>query len=312
MKDSETAERRPPRRHDGDEQREWREPPAESAAGGRDQDDKDRQREEDEIHEKAAASAHVVYHAIMKEGEEELERPSSALWWSGLAAGLSMGFSLVAEGLLRAYLPESHWRPLVAKLGYSVGFIIVVLGRQQLFTENTLTPILPLLKRKELAVFGNVMRLWGVVLVANLIGAAAFACVVAKTPAFDPEVKQAFGQIGREAMKHGFGTVLLRGIFAGWLIALMVWLLPVAEVARVWVILIITYLVGLAGSSHIIVGSIESLYLVASGASTWGQYAGHYMLPALVGNIIGGVSLVAALNHAQVVAGSGEEGKRGE
>jgi len=318
----EVGERRPPGPGSGDGagERQWREPPSApgedppdgAAPGGREQSGKEREREEEEIHEKAAAPARVVYHAILKEGEEELSRSNSALWWSGLAAGLSMGFSLVAEGLLRAYLPEAHWRPLVAKLGYSVGFIIVVLGRQQLFTENTLTPILPLLKRKELRVFGNVMRLWGVVLVANLVGAAAFAWAVAKTPAFDPEVKHAFENIGREAMRHGFGTVLLRGIFAGWLIALMVWLLPVAETARVWVILIITYLVGLAGSSHVIVGSIESLYLVAGGESTWARYAGQYMVPALVGNVIGGVSLVAALNHAQVVAGGDEEGRGGD
>src|SRR3954447_25702402 len=145
-----------------------------SKSDGDDQD-KDRQREEDEVHEKAAAGAHIVYKAILKEADEELARPSIALAWSGLAAGLSMGFSLVAEGLLRAALPDAPWRPLVAKLGYSLGFIIVILGRQQLFTENTLTPILPLLRRKNFATFLQVMRLWGVVLLANVIGTILFA-----------------------------------------------------------------------------------------------------------------------------------------
>src|SRR5450432_4688701 len=96
--------------------------------------------EEQEVHEKSAASATIVYKAILKEAEEELVRPSLALAWSGLAAGLSMGFSLVLEGLLQSRLPDAPWRDLVAKLGYTVGFVILILSRQQLFTENTLTP----------------------------------------------------------------------------------------------------------------------------------------------------------------------------
>src|SRR5512138_3945953 len=89
--------------------------------------------------ERTAPGPHVVHEAIRREGEEELARPSSALFWSGLAAGLSMGFSLVGEAVLEAALPGSAWRPIVAKLGYSLGFVFVVLGRQQLFTETTLT-----------------------------------------------------------------------------------------------------------------------------------------------------------------------------
>jgi formate-nitrite transporter family protein len=101
------------------------------------------EREQKEVEDRSAAPARVVYGAIQKEGEEELERPSSALAWSGLAAGLSMGFSFVVEALIHAMLPAEPWRPLLSKLGYSVGFLIVVLGRQQLFTENTLTRSCP-------------------------------------------------------------------------------------------------------------------------------------------------------------------------
>src|SRR3712207_1868780 len=152
-----------------------------------------------EAEERSAPSGKVVYKAIMKEGEGELARSSSALFWSGLAAGLSMGFSMIAEGLLHAHLPDAPWRPLVAKLGYSVGFLIVILGRQQLFTENTLTPILPLLQRKAGATVANVSRLWVVVLVANLLGALLVALVAARTEAFDPHVREAFAEMGRKA-----------------------------------------------------------------------------------------------------------------
>jgi formate-nitrite transporter family protein len=263
--------------------------------------------ERQEVEQRSSPSGKVVYKAILKEGIDELERPSSALFWSGLAAGLSMSFSLIGEGLLHAYLPDAHWRPLVAKFGYSLGFLIVILGRQQLFTENTLTPILPLLQRKDARTALNVMRLWAVVLTANLLGALAVALVLAKTNAFEPHVQTAFAEIGAKAMEPNFGTVMLRGIFAGWLIALMVWLLPFAESARIWVIILITYVVGLGHFSHIIAGAVEVFTLAAMGGRPWASVFGGYIVPTLIGNIIGGVTLVAALNHAQVV--SGGEGK---
>jgi formate/nitrite transporter FocA (FNT family) len=269
-------------------------------------EDEERQKtdaENKQAEDRSSPSGKVVYKAILKEGEEELERTSSALFWSGLAAGLSMGFSMIAEGLLKSYLPDALWRSLVAKFGYSVGFLIVILGRQQLFTENTLTPILPLLQRKKVATIGNVLRLWAVVLAANLIGALVIGIVSVRTNAFDANVRQAFIEIGHKAMEHGFGTVLLRGILAGWLIALLVWLLPFAETARVWVIIIITYIVGVAGFSHIIAGAVETFALAAVGQKEWLTVLGGFIFPALVGNILGGVTLVATLNHAQVVAG---------
>jgi formate/nitrite transporter FocA (FNT family) len=261
--------------------------------------------EQHEAEERSAPSGRVVYKAILSEGEGELERTSSALFWSGLAAGLSMGFSLIGEGLLRAYLPDAHWRPLIAKFGYTIGFLIVILGRQQLFTENTLTPILPLLRNRNSATLLNVLRLWAIVLLANLLGGIAVAFVVSRTNAFDWNVRDAFVAIGHEAMSNGFLTNLWRGIFAGWLIALMVWLLPFAETARVGVIVIITYIVGLGHFSHIIAGSIETFALAAAGEKSWLTVLGGYVVPTLIGNTIGGVVLVAALNHAQVVGGGG-------
>src|SRR5215831_17766724 len=115
------------------------------------------------------------------EGEEELKRSTSALAWSGLAAGLSMGFSFVAEAVIRAHLPAAAWRPLLAKFGYSFGFVLVILGRQQLYTENTLTPILPLLDSRDRSILWHVMRLW--VLSADIVGAIVFSFVLARSGA---------------------------------------------------------------------------------------------------------------------------------
>ena len=259
--------------------------------------------EQQKAKEEESLSASVTYEAIRLEGEKELARAPQALAWSGLAAGLSMGFILVAEGLLRSHLPDAPWRPLIAKLGYTVGFLVVMLGSQQLYTENTLTPIVPLLSRKSGEMLGRVLRLWAIVLVTNLLGTIAFAWVLARTTLFDPDVHVAFLGVASEALRGDFATTLLRGIFAGWLIALMVWMLPGSKGAQFAVIIVMTYLVGVAGLAHIIAGSTEVAYLVARGAATWGDYAGRFVVPTLVGNTLGGVTLVAALNHAQVVGG---------
>ena len=89
-----------------------------------------------------------------------------------------MGFSFLVEGLLHSHLPDAPWRPLVATFGYSVGFVIVILGSQQLFTENTLMPIVPLLSHRTKARFLNVLRLWTAVFLTNMAGAFLFALVL--------------------------------------------------------------------------------------------------------------------------------------
>jgi formate/nitrite transporter FocA (FNT family) len=150
------------------------------------------------------------------------------------------------------------------------------------------------------------MRLWAVVLGANLLGAFAIGWVTTRTYAFDGDVRRSFIEIGHEAVQHGFLAALLRAIFAGWLIALLVWMLPAAEAARLWVIIIITYIVGLGGFNHIIAGAAEVFALGWAGEKSWGTVIGRFIVPTLVGNIVGGVLLVAALNHAQVVGGEEE------
>ena len=262
--------------------------------------------EKREAEEQKRPRAAVVHEAVRAGGEEELNRTVSSFAWSGIASGLSMGFSLVAEGLLRSYLPETHWRPLIAKLGYPFGFLIVVIGRQQLYTENTLTAMLPFMHAPSSEKLRKLLRLWAVVLVANLIGALIFAWVAGKTGAFRPEFKAAFSAIGREAQEGSFWMLMLRGVFAGWLIALMAWLIPASSrTSEVAIIVALAYVVGLAGLPHIIAGSVEVLYTISTGETSWGAYLGHYMLPTLIGNTIGGVTLVAWLNHAQVANDSG-------
>ncbi len=258
-----------------------------------------RENREQEVIDRTAPPGEIVYEAIYAEGEHELQRNNSELALSGLAAGLSMGFSMMGEALLRAHLPDERWTPLLTNFGYSVGFLIVILGRQQLFTKNTLTVILPLLRKKKAKILGNVARLWVIVLLTNLVGAFVFAWVAGKTNIFSTEVRQAFASIGERAIAPDFWTLVFRGAIAGWLIALMVWLLPFAESARVWVIIILAYLVGLAQLPHVIAGNVETFYLVTTNALPFWTCVGSYLFPVLIGNIIGGVALVAVGAHAE-------------
>jgi len=128
-----------------------------------------------------------------------------------------MGMSLVAQGVLRHHLPDTQSRTLITSLGYPVGFIVVTLGRQQLYTETTLTACLPLLHHRTKEVLVNVLRLWAVVFIGNMIGAALFA--------------------------------------------------------------------------------------IFSGDVSWRTYLTHYGVPVFLGNSIGGLVFVSALNHAQATHG---------
>lgn len=249
---------------------------------------------------RSAPNAGVVYEAIRREGEEELSRSTAALVWSGLAAGLSMGFSFLMEGLLSLHIPEAGWKPLVTKFGYCMGFLIVVLGRQQLFTENTLTPVLHLLHCRNRHTLVQTSRLWVTVLAANVAGAAVFALLMHAMGYFQVDLQAELSHIAAKVYASTFLATVLSGLFAGWLIALMVWLLPFAETGRVAIIILVTYVIGLGGFAHIIAGSVNAFYVLMAGDASLVLFLTRFLVPTLMGNIVGGVAFVAAINHAQV------------
>jgi formate/nitrite transporter FocA (FNT family) len=247
--------------------------------------------------------AHVIHEAIREDGEIELRRPFWALASSGFAAGLGMGFSVIAEAVLRGHLPDTPWAFLISKLGYPIGFLIVILGRQQLYTENTLTPILPLMGRRNLETFRKVLRLWWIVLSANLLGGCVMAWILAFTTVVGPEVGAAISDLASQFATLNFTTLMIRGVFSGWLIASVVWLKAAVDSGEVALVLTLTYVVGISGFPHIIAGTIDMLYALFIGEVEIGRVLGGFVLPVLIGNTLGGVSLVAGLNHAQVIAG---------
>lgn len=255
-------------------------------------------REIDEADEKSSTSAKVIHEAIRMEGTEELERPSSSIAWSGLAAGLTMGCSMIAQGILHSALPDAPWRSLISSLGYGLGFVFVTMGRQQLFTETTLTVMLPVLGGTHGA--KDLARYWSIVFFANIAGTLLFAAASIVPHLFKPEAVQSFTELGVKAVEPGFLAVLAKAVVAGWLIALMVWLLPIASSARLLVIIAVTWIIGVAELSHVIAGSAETAVAAMRGAMSWSDYLTGFLVPALIGNSIGGVVFVALLNHAQV------------
>lgn len=257
--------------------------------------------EDDVVEERHRLRAPVIYEIVREEGEEELQRPVTSLWWSALTAGLAMGFSLVAEAALRIHLPEALWRPLVANIGYTVGFIIVILGRQQLFTENTITPILPLAASFSMGKLRRVALMWLVVFVANMVGTFVFALFNTLLPGTSPALHDAMLAIGREGMQAGWFDMMIGAIGAGFLIAAIVWLIPSAEGAKLLVVFIFTYLIGIAGFHHIIAGSADAFLLLLGGEMLVADVVLRFMLPVFAGNVIGGTALFALLAYAQVM-----------
>lgn len=242
----------------------------------------------------------IVYEIIRQEGRSELSRPQSSIWWSGIAAGLGISMSLAMEAMLRVALPDTDWRPLVENLGYSAGFLIVMLGRLQLFTENTVTAVLPTLADPCRHTILGTTRLWSTVFLANMVGTLFAAVFWFYSGAISPEVGAAVLELSLHVADWGAGETFMRALPAGFLIAALVWMMPSSEGSEFWVILFFTYLIALGDFAHVVVGSAELFMVALSGEQGIFKLLGVNLLPALAGNIIGGAGLFAILAWGQV------------
>ena len=259
-------------------------------------------REQEEIESKTPISPPAVFEVIRRAGRRELMRPASALLAAGLVAGVALGFSLLTEALLRAHLPPAEWRPLVENLGYTVGFVIVIMGRLQLFTENTITAVMPVLEARLARALRRLLRLWALVLLANLVGAAAFGTALWAAQVYDPALWRAAEAIARHATGHGPLEALFRGVGAGWLIAALVWTMSTTERGHLALIVLFTYVIALAGFTHVVAGTVEATAVVLAGhMGPWAALTGS-VLPTLAGNILGGTVLFTLLAWAQIRA----------
>ncbi|MEO7987534.1 MAG: formate/nitrite transporter family protein [Gemmatimonadales bacterium] len=252
-----------------------------------------------------------IHENIVAPAEQEMRRPAAALFWSALASGLVIGFSFLASAFTSSVV-TAPYRRAAAAAAYPLGFIFVIISRSELFTENTLQPVMPLLERRDRETLYALLRLWALLLVGNLVGAAIFGTTLARTPVVAPDLDPALLRIAREAVSGDFGHLLYHAVFAGWLIALLGWLLAAtrstgAQVVLVW---LCTAPISALGFRHSIAGSVEGFYLSAAGGMPLGSMLLGFVLPAVIGNAIGGVLFVALLSYAQV-APDKEQKERG-
>ena len=246
-------------------------------------------------------SAEEIHDNVLEAAEEELGRPASELIWSALASGLLLGFSFLAVAFLTSLTPPAY-HELMTALGYPLGFVYVVHARHQLFTENTLEPVIPLLEKRDGKTLRQLLRLWAIVLPVNLIGALLFAVVLAHTQVVEPKLVTHLLDAARTSTEAAAQLVFYKAIWAGWLIALMAWLIAathdtLAQIALVW---LTTAPIAAFGFKHSIAGATEAFYRAAVGDAPWSQMIFSFEIPAILGNIVGGVVLVALVNHGQV------------
>lgn len=260
-----------------------------------------------EVDEEALPSrAAAIHESIRHEGEKELERDGMALLWSAIAAGLSMGASLMAKGIFQVHLANVPGAFLLENLGYTFGFIIVIMARQQLFTENTVTAVLPVMQKLTASNCGLLLRLWCIVLLGNLLGTALASAAFTAMPVFDDATREAFTTIGKKLMQHTPSEMFANGVISGWIIATMVWMMPQAGNMRLLVVILMTWLVGLGDLAHIVVGSLEVFYLIFNGETGWQTFIWPFALPTLLGNLTGGTLIFALISHAQIRNDLGE------
>lgn len=271
-------------------------------SGGEDKADDpvlDRQEARD-VDKRRAGSSRVVHEVVRLQGEEELKRPALSLILSGLAAGLAINLSLMSELFIRHRLPDTDWAPLVYLLGYPVGYIIVIMGRLQLFTESTVTAVLPVAASPSLANAGRLLRLWTCVLFANLIGVTVVSALMAGEIILSDEQRlAALDILGKLEVQETLKTLTL-GIPAGFIMAAIAWIMPNAKGNEFWVICLLTYVIGLGGFSHVVTGTSQASFLWLSGRMSFVEMMTDFTLPALAGNIIGGTGLFAVLAHGQI------------
>jgi formate/nitrite transporter FocA (FNT family) len=242
--------------------------------------------ERQEVEERTAPRSPVIYEVVRQQGEEELERPDASLFWSGIAAGFAIMASVAAQGAIRQKLPPGMpWREVVADLGYSVGFLIVILGRMQLFTEQTIVTVLPVMAEPGWGKLRGTARLWVIVFVANMIS---------------PELLASMLEVSGHLLHKTPMDMLAEAVPAGFIIASVAWSRAAINNGEFWIVLTLTYAIALCGFTHVVAGSAETFLLLFAGQVGTAQALGGIILPALIGNIIGGTGLFALLAHAQV------------
>jgi formate/nitrite transporter FocA (FNT family) len=247
----------------------------------------------------APLTAGEILEETIDDGREELARGSAGLALSGLGAGLNVSFSALALGIVGAL---SGGVGLLAYAAYPIGFIFVMLSRQQLFTTNTVTPVVVVLDEDRSQLW-NMLRMWGILFVTNVLGALVFAFAVTHTEILPASALNVLLEEAAHKMENGFLALLVKGVIGGWLVAFVVWLVASARDTTSQLLLIWApvFLIPATGLVHCIAGSSELMISVFGGETSWGEFLVGFLLPATLGNAIGGVILVTLLNYGQTI-----------
>lgn len=234
----------------------------------------------------------------------EYRRHDKALFVSAFSAGLEVGFSLLLMGVLYTLFSDQLSKSgmhLAMAMAYPIGFVFVIIGRSELFTEHTTLAVLPVLSRTVSV--QALAKLWGIVYAGNLIGGYLFSFILVQIgPGMGTISLEAFHHIAEKLIQYNWWLTLSSGMFAGWLMGLLSWLVTSSRdtISRILVIILVTTIIGLGELHHSIVGSIEMFAgLISSEDITISDYA-HFQVWATLGNIIGGTVFVAAIKYGQL------------
>lgn len=251
----------------------------------------------------------------IRQAVSELRRPALGLFLSGLLAGFGIGLSLLLAAVtlsrLAPTLPEGVTALLLGG-AYATGFIVVIMGRTDLFTEYTTLAILPVLE--GLVPIRQLGRLWGLVYTANLVGGIAVAGLVAVLgPRLGVVAPEAFGVLAERLTAHPWWVILLSGGLVGWLMGLLSWLVSAGRdtTSQILFIGLVTGGIALGHLHHSVVGAIEVMAALFAGASASTAEFGHFLLWATVGNALGGVLFAVLIQYSVVLGGGEPEGLRG-
>lgn len=246
------------------------------------------------------ASARLVHEVIRQRGIEELERPFWSLLWSAIGAGFVIGLSPYAMGVLSITIADGWTKPLWVAFGYSLGFVLVIAGRMQLFTESTVTAVLPAVTTPSWDNTLRTLRLWAIVLAGNLAGTLLFALFVDLDLASQTQISAEVQRMSAEAIADYSAAPFYMGIPAGFMLAALVWSMTNLQRQEIFVIVLVTWFMSLAEVAHSVVGSAEMWVAVLDGKITLFQGLFGFLVPAALGNLVGGAGLFALLAHAQV------------
>jgi formate/nitrite transporter FocA (FNT family) len=259
------------------------------------------EKEEASVMEATRLSARLIYEVVRRDGEEELRRPLPSLIFSGVAAGILISLSVLGEAILRTYLDaEQPSTFLIENMGYTLGFIVVIFGRMQLFTENTITTVLPVIARPDRECISFMLQLWSVVLAANVIGAFIAAGFLGLTNVLDPDLRASVTELSLHATGFPPFEGFIRSIPAGVLIAAVVWMMPSARGNAFFIIFTFTYLIAAGDFPHIVAGSVEMAFLMLRGDLGMVPALLQFFLPVFAGNVVGGTVIFTLLAWGQV------------